>query len=484
MAKSVTRNYLYNVIYQVLALITPFITTPYISRVLGASGIGIYSYTFSIVTYFVILGSLGIADYAQREIAYNRDNPKRQSKVFFEMFLLRIITTAVSLILYYWFVSVKFDDKSMYYLQALNIVSLLFDISWFFQGLEEFGKIILRNIIVRIFNVVLILSFIRRADDLYLYIFLMGIMNIIGGISMFPYLRRHLCGFDIRGFKPFHDFRVIIQMFLPQIAIQMYTVLDKTMLGVITGSSLENGYYEQAEKIAKIPLTIVTALGIVMLPRISYLYANHDYEKLKWYMMRSYRFVWFLGIPLMFGIMGIAENALPWFLGQGFDESVILLQVFSVLIIAIGLSNVTGIQYMVPTNQQNKLSITLLAGAAFNFVMNLFMIQHYMALGAAITSVITEVLITVMQFIFVRKFFSIEDIIKMSAKYFAAGVIMFVGIYMMGRSLLPVFRNTVFLVMFGAVLYLGILYWMKDKFFLGMCCKIRDKYRIFICKRF
>lgn len=134
MSKSVSKNYIYNVSYQLLLLITPFITTPYLSRVLEPAGIGTYSYTYSIVSYFILLASLGVADYAQREIAYQQDNPHLQSRTFYEVNIIRTLLVGLSLCLYYLIISNFPGSHLIYWYQALNIVAVLFDISWFFKG--------------------------------------------------------------------------------------------------------------------------------------------------------------------------------------------------------------------------------------------------------------------------------------------------------------------------------------------------------------
>ena len=277
MSKSVSKNYIYNVSYQLLLLITPFVTTPYLSRVLEPAGIGTYSYTYSIVSYFILLASLGVADYAQREIAYHQDNPHLQSRTFYEVNLIRCLLVGLSLFLYYIVVSSFSGNHIIYWYQALNIIAVLFDISWFFQGLEEFGKIVLRNFVIKIISIIMIFVLIHTPEDLNKYVCLIGMMNILSGLSIWLYLPKYLHLVRLQEIKPFRNFFIIIQMFLPQVAIQVYTVLDKTMIGVMTGSPLENGYYEQAEKVVKLSLTIVTSLGTVMLPRIAYAYVLRLY---------------------------------------------------------------------------------------------------------------------------------------------------------------------------------------------------------------
>jgi O-antigen/teichoic acid export membrane protein len=475
MGKSISKNYLYNVSYQILALITPLLTTPYISRVLGADGIGKYSYTTSIVSYFIILASLGIADYAQREIAYNQDKPTEQSRVFFETFVLRGIMTIISLVAYYFSVSQNVIDKEIYWIQAINILVLIVDVSWFFQGLEEFGKIVFRNFLVKIFNIVLIFLCIKTPNDLNLYIFLMAIMNVIGGISMCLYLPRYLCAFDKSKFQPFRNFKVILQLFLPQVAIQIYTVLDKTMIGMITGSSFENGYYEQAEKIVKISLTLVTSFGTIMLPKIAFAFAHNDHESLNRYMMRSFRFVWFLSIPLMFGLMGIAGNLVPWFFGPGYEKVVRLIQIFSLLMVAIGMNGLIGTQYFIPTKQQNLATLAVCIGAIINFLLNVVLIPYFLSIGAAIASVIAETIITGIMFVSIRKSFRIKEIFKFSWSYFFAGIIMFSVVKILEEYLTATMFHTFTLIGVGSIVYFVILYVIHDELLLLIIDKIKQK---------
>lgn len=478
MSKSVSKNYLYNVSYQLLLLITPFITTPYLSRVLEPTGIGTYSYTYSIVSYFILLASLGVADYAQREIAYQRDDKFLQSRTFFEVNLIRFLLVSLSLIVYYLVISTFSDSHLIYWFQALNIIAVLFDISWFFQGLEEFGKIVLRNFIIKLSSIILIFVFIHQPEDLNKYILLIGSMNILSGLSIWFYLPKYIVPVPLKELNPFRNFSIILQMFLPQIAIQIYTVLDKTMIGVITESALENGYYEQAEKVVKMSLTIVTSLGTVMLPRIAYAYAHNDHNTIHSHMIRSYRFVWFLTIPMFCGFIAISNNFVPWFFGPGYDKVVPLMQILSVLVIAIGLSNVTGIQYLLPTNQQNKLTLTVICGAIINFAINLILIPILQSLGAAIASILAEITVTIVQFYLVRNIFSISEILKLSLNYIICGSIMLISTYLLSYYLSPSIIHTLLIIAVGGIIYTCLLYFCKDYMLMTMINKLKEKFHL------
>lgn len=174
--------------------------------------------------------------------------------------------------------------------------------------------------------------------------------------------------------------KVVWSLFIPAIAIQVYTVLDKTMIGFIADSAFENRYYEQAIKISKMLLSLVTALGAVMAPRIGYLFENGSKKEIQMYMYRGYRFVWFMGIPMCFGIILIAGNFVPWFFGSGYDKVVPLLQILSLLIPVIGISNVTGAQYLIPTKKQRIFTFSVVAGAVINFCLNMVLIYLFQSL--------------------------------------------------------------------------------------------------------
>lgn len=475
MAKSITQNYIYNTAYQVLALITPFITTPYLARVLGPENIGIYSYTYSIANYFILLASFGVASYAQREIAYYQDDKYEQSRIFYEVTVLRILLVLISLFFYYVFISYYTIETTIYWVQALNIVAVLFDISWFFQGLEEFGKIVFRNIVVKILNIFSIFLLIKTSDDLLLYVFLLGALNVLSGIIIWGYLPSYLVKVKIDKINPFRNFVVILQMFLPVIAIQVYTILDKTMIGVMTQDPLENGYYEQAEKIVRMALTFVTSLGTVMLPRIAYAYAHKQYDEIQRYMMKSYQFTWFISIPMMIGMIAISDFFVPWFFGPGYDKVVPLLKIFSVLFIAVGLAFVTGMQYLIPTNRQNQYTISVTCGAILNFVINLMVIPSLMSIGAAIASIIAEVTGTLIQFYYVRRDFSLWSIFNCSKPYWISAVIMYVCLYLLKANMSINPMNTIILIIVGAIIYGGLLYICKDEMIAMFLSKLRKK---------
>lgn len=475
---SIKKNYLYNLTYQIVAILVPLVTTPYISRVLGAEGVGIYSFTNSIVTYFTLFAAFGTALYGQRQIAYVREDKTQRSQVFFEVLLFRVIFTSVCTIAYFGYLIIFTpQNMSVYYMQGILLIAVAFDISWFFMGLEQFKRTVIRNVAVKLLGMVLIFVLVKSPKDMALYAGILAGSQFIGNISLFPYLRGLISFSGVGRINPFRDTKTIATLFFPTIAVSIYTVLDKTMIGLFTDTAVQNGYYEQSEKIVKTALTLVTSLGVVCIPRIAAAHAAKDIDAIKRIIFRSYRFVWLLALPLIGGIIALASQFSGWFYGPGWDEVPVLIAVFSFLLIGIGINNVTGVQYLIPVGLQNVFTATVIAGAVINVVLNLLLIPRMAALGAALASVVAEIAIAVIQLIYVRKTFPIKDVVAPMPKYLAGAVLM-TALLWWARGFFPsTIWATGFLVVAGSAVYAVSLLILRDSFFLEICKQMLRKVR-------
>jgi len=276
---SVKKNIILNTLYQILTLCIPFITTPYISRVLGANEIGIYSYTNSIQLYFSMFAALGTFTYGTREIARVRRSRTRRSKLFWEIELLTVFTSCICLAI--WGILIAFSGKfKIYYLiLTLNLINTMLDISWFYAGLEEFKYTIFQNSIFKILGAVLLFICIKTSNDLWLYILIMSLTSLLGTMTMWVYLPKFLKKTKIKNLKIFSHLKETFIYFIPTIATSIYTVLDKTLIGLITNDIKENGYYEQASKIINmIKVLTFTSLNTVLGSRNAYLFAKENYD--------------------------------------------------------------------------------------------------------------------------------------------------------------------------------------------------------------
>ncbi len=476
MKSSVKKNYIYNLIYQILVILLPLITAPYVSRVLGAENIGIYSYTTSIASYFILLGSLGIALYGQREIAYYQNENKKFTQKFWEIFILKAITLSISTIIFYFSFVYRTNEYNIYYMVLLiEIIGNIFDISWFFQGLEEFKKTVLRNIFIKILCLILIFTFVKTEQDLIKYFFINVISLFLGNLSLWLYLPKYLVRVRTKDLNIIKHLKPILILFIPEIAIQIYTLLDKTMIGAIYADKSEVGFYEQSQKIIKLLLTVVTSLGTVLLPRIANFFANNKKEEVYTYIRKSFNYVYILAFPMIFGIIAVAKEFVPLFFGPGYDKVVILMGTISPILLFIGMSNVIGRQYLLPTKRQKEYTISVVVGAVINFIANSCLIWRLGALGASIGTIIAEFTVTLVQLIFVRNEFNIKEIIFLSRNYLIASIIMYGVCKLVGIIPVATIVSLILQVVIGAMAYILILLVIKDQFTYDILNQIKGK---------
>ena len=478
MKKSITKNYIYNLLYQVFLLITPVITTPYVSRVLGAEGIGQYSFTNSIVSYFVLFAALGFGYYAQREIAKYQGNKQEQSKIFGEIVIIRAVSVLTVLIVYESLILLGvFGQKYtlLMIILSLNIISVAFDPSFLFQGNEEFGRLVLRNFLVKSVSIICVFAFVKQPKDVWLYVLIFSIAGLISHFSIYLYLPKMICKHQMSNLRPLRHLKPAIILFIPTIAVSVYTMLDKTMIGVITGSDALNGYYEQAEKLVKMSLTIVTSLGTVMIPRNSNAIQNNEINDVKTNIYKAIRFVWFIGTPIMFGIIAVADNLNLWFFGPGYEPVITLMRALSPLILALGLNNVLGIQYLIPAGKEKLFTYSVILGATSNFILNLILISTIGIIGVAIASVFAETIIFLYQLFVLRSTFSIRKVLLCGWKNILSGAIMLTLLLFISSLLSSSVLNTMILVAIGAFTYFFGLFLLKDEAIFDLFKQVKKK---------
>lgn len=431
---SLKMNYIYRMLYEVLTVITPLVTSPYISRVLGADGIGVYSFTHSIITYFTLCAALGTTTYGMREIARFRDNREQASKLFWEIELMTVMTSTVCLV--GWFIVALFGGQYQPYFIALTPVlfGTMFDISWFYTGYEQVKYTVIVNTVFKFSGVVALFLFVKDKNDLLVYFIINSLTAMLGSLSMWLFLPRMLVKVDLRQLRFKCHFKETMIYFVPAIATSIYTVLDKTLIGIISKSAYENGYYEQATKIVNIVKSVVfSSLNYIMGARMSYLYEKGRSDEIKQKLYRSMDFIFFVGYGAFFGIIAVSKRFVPLFFGAGYDDVVPILRIMSLLILIIGVSNCIGSQYLTPSGQRKKTAKIIILGSFVNLIMNLFFIPIYGAIGATIASVAAELLIAAFYIYFSREYMTLGILWKLSKKRLLAGIIMCSIVYFLGE---------------------------------------------------
>lgn len=468
--KSAKKNYIYNLIYQIVLIIVPIFVTPYLTRILKADGIGKYSYTLSIVTYFTLFASFGFTQYGQRLIA-RKKNKHDQSVAFWEIFIFKCITSIIALVIFIAIISTGiFGNKytQLLWIMCLNIISCFVDINFFYYGNDEFKNISIRNIILKFINITFIFIFVKEYNDLWKYCLIQSGFTLLSNLYLWITIYKMVDIVKFRELNLKKHLKPCLMIFLPSIATTIYTVLDKTLIGVITGSDASVGNYQNAEKIVKLPMTIITSLYMVFASRNSYYYQIQRYDLLRSSTKKVLKFVWFLAIPMTLGIFVLSENLIPWYLGEEYgvnniSEVILMMRILCTIIIFIGFGTTLGGSLLIPTNNELKAFVCTITGAIVNLAMNISFISLWGAIGACISTTIAECLVTILHFIYCRRFINFKEMLITFIKPSIASVLMFVLCYFVGTKLASSILNTVIILSIGIISYFSILLILKDE---------------------
>lgn len=416
-------NYIFMVIYQLLIMVTPFITIPYVSRILLPKGIGIDAYVNSIVQMFIVFSMVGIPLYGSRQIA-KTETKEETSKEFLSIYLLQVIFTMINFIIYILFISTLDENKKYFIIYSLSILSCALDITWYFNGKEQIKFVAIRNIIVRIIGIALIFLLVKDSKDLFIYILINVLIQLFGQVIMWRPLIRQISFYNISFINLKTHFRPIISLFLPQIIVQVYVLVNKIILGNFSGET-EVGFYNQSYKIISLCLGIISSLGTVFIPRISSEYSKGNLENVKKYVNKSLHFVFFITIPMIYGLIAISDNFVNLFFGNGFEKISTLIVIMSPVLLFIGMSTVFGYQILISTNQQIKYTFSVTIGATLSLFINILLVPSLGSIGSSISLLVAEGVGMVIQLFFTRRYFRSNYLIKQFAKYLTFGMIMF-----------------------------------------------------------
>lgn len=407
---SIKKNFIYNSAYQILIMIIPLVTTPYISRVLGAEGIGTYSYAYSIASYFVMFIMLGLSNYGNREIAKAKDDKKQLSITFWNIYAMQFVLGIIMNIIYMIYCFTISKDICISFSVGIYVLSGILDINWFFFGMEKFKLTVIRNTIIKIITTVCIFLFIKSRTDVLFYCLIMTSGILLSQIVLWPYLFK-----EVYIVKPtWNEVRRHIRpnsfLFLTVIAVSLFKVMDKIMLGLITTKN-QVGFYESSEKIIQIPTALITSLGTVMLPRMSNLVNKRNNEEHS-LIYKSILFAMFLPSSMCFGIMGVSKEFVPIFYGKGYDTCITLYLILLPSCLFLAFANVIRTQYLLPHGMDKTYVISAFLGVGVNIIINILLIPKYGAIGAAIGTFFAEMVVCIYQVYKVSPFLNIRKYIK------------------------------------------------------------------------
>ena len=405
--KNLSKNLIYNIIYQILLYIIPFILTPYLSRTLGATQIGEYSYTYSIVYYFMMFTLLGINNYGVRKISKTKREKDALGETFSSIYGLQLFLGLISLIIYN-LVSVVFlsTHHTILLIHNLFLISAVVDINWFFFGLEKFDITVTRNAIIKVLSTLLIFMLVKSPDSILIYTIIMAGSTLLSQLYLVAILHKYINFYPLNIPKSIKlHFTKCLVLFIPVIAYSIYRVMDKTMIGGII-STTELGYYENAEKIINIPIGILTAIGTVMLPFMSKQVKKDQSsmgDEKNDVLYRMFQVCFLIMIPMAFILLIIAKDFTSIYFGAGFEKSGDILILLSSTIIFATVANVIRTNYLIP-NEEDKIYVTsTIVGAVVNLILNLIFIKSLGAIGACIGTIAAEASVMIYQIIATKK---------------------------------------------------------------------------------
>ncbi|MBQ8200054.1 MAG: flippase [Lachnospiraceae bacterium] len=475
--KSILKNIAYNMLSQIVALIVPLLTAPYIARVFNAELIGEYSYALANSSYFVLFECLGFALYGQIKVAANRDDVKKTSLLFFEIMLAKIILSLISIGIYVILIFHTDDilQKKLCIIMLINILANGLDVTWFLNGQEEFKKLAVRSVVVRLVNLISIYVFINSEKDLLLYAILMQGATFFSYLALYPVVVKYIVPIRLRDIRILPHIKASFIYFVPGLVTTIFSSTDKTMLGIMT-NSYEVGVYEEAGKISQICMSAISALGNVIMPRASYLYHNGENAKQKanQLVVVSFRAVLLIAVPCAFGVAAIAQEFVPFFFGKGYEKSADILVILCFNVLVIAATNLLGQQCLIARQRQGEYNKAIVASAIVNVVMNYFVIQYMQSIGAAIASVLASLVSFSIIVYMSRKEIELSLLFESTWKCFIAGVIMAILVKVSTSIWYGTFKGIALHVIIGGLSYLIMLVCFREKF-LTLLFKMKSK---------
>ena len=454
------KNMMYNTVYQVLILILPLITAPYVSRTLGTTGVGIYSSTAAWLGYFVLAGGLGITLYGNREIAYHQKDKESRSRVFYELLSLKFITVALALIAYLVFVFLQNKWQPYFLLQGITLIAVAFDVSWFFMGLENFKVIVVRNTMIRLLLTVAIFVFVKTPNDLWLYILLLALSTLIGNMTVWPFLRREIIKIPFRSLNIFQHLRPVTMLLLPQVSITIYTSLNKNLLQIFSGLD-SVAYFTQTYMIIILGATLVSSFNSAFLPHLSGLFSSGESDKVKPLILKSIDLGNCISILCVSGIIGVSQTFAVFYFGKNFAPVGSLLGVGASTIFFLALTNALSTQYLLAAKKMHEYMMSTIVGLIVNIVFNLTLIPILGTMGAIIATILTEVGVASYILWKLRDLFDLREVFHGVWKYLIGGVLVFIFLDLINKTVPASISSYLIQTIIAVLIYSVTLYVLR-----------------------
>lgn len=461
--KSLFKNSIYNLTYKVFLLAFPLISSVYVSRILLPAGVGKVAYAQNIVSYFIVLAGLGVSTYGIREIGKVQQNKANRTKIFTELFSIILTTTIFACLLYYsWILILRpFDNIPLYIAAGLQLVFSAFNVDWFYQGMEEYRYITNRSIVIKVLSLFFMFMTVKSSKDVVAYTLMSSVALAGNNIINLVHIKKYIEFPNFRNIEIKRHLKPLIILLATNLTIELYTKLDTTCLGML--AKAENvGYYNYATRISSIVVNLAAALSTILLPRLSYYYKNNRIDELNEIVAKAHKAILTIAIPAMAGLFLVADDVITFLFGSAFYPAAITVKILSILVVVKAIGNLYGTQVLLTFGKEKLLLYTTIIGAVSNIIMNIVMIPAFQENGAAAASVISEIIVCIVQMIIAAKY--VRPIIK--AKDYISIIIPCVGMILGVILLLIVVQGLITRIVLscfvGIVIYYGLCIFLKN----------------------
>jgi O-antigen/teichoic acid export membrane protein len=477
---SIKKNFFYSSILTTANYIVPLITFPYVSRVLGATNIGICNFVDSVINYFVIFSMLGISTIGIREIAACKGDRLQLSKTFSSLLSINIFTTValLAVLIAATFLVPKFADyKQMLFVGSFKLVYNCFLIEWFFRGLEDFKYITVRTIAVRLIYVIAVFVFVRKADDYIYYYILTTAVVVINAVINLAYSHKfaHFSFKDL-SLKPLIKPLFILGIY--NVLLSMYTSFNVVYLGFVGGDT-QVGYYTTATKIHSIILSLYTAFTGVMLPRMSALLSEKKEDEFRSLIHKSFELLFCFAIPIILYSVVFAHEIITLISGTGYEPAVPCLRIILPLILIIGYEQILVTQTLVPMKLDKAILINSIVGAVVGLVGNILLVNTFYAEGSSWTWVLSEIAVLISAQYFVSKYTGIKFQVGTLTKHLLLGAPVCIAFLFISQSSLQIYSKLIVsVIVLLMYYYIGFYYILKVPVVINVVNSVRKKKKL------
>ena len=459
---STRKNTLYNMAYRLFSMLLPLVTAPWLSRAVGTEGVGLYGYAWAISYTFCLVGLLGLENYGPRAIAQSKDEPAQLNRTFSAIWKMQLLVAGLTLLVWCGYVAfVAGEEKQIAFHLTLMSVSCLVNVDWCLMGLEQFKPIALRNTVVKLLAAAAVFIFVRRPEELWIYAFVWSLSTFIGCTSCFLSLRGKVKFVPVPWREALNHLKPCAVLSISVIAVSVYRQMSKVMIGALSDMH-QTGLYENADKIILCLAGFISAIGTVMLPKVSHMTAQGRMDDVRKHIDASMDLVMCMVCALGFGLASIAVEFAPLFYGADFAESGLLMIPLAFTLLTIGFANVIRTQWVLPQKRDSIFVKSVLTGAAVNVALNALLIPSFGAMGAVIATLAAELSVPVVQFIILRRELPYLQYMKYVLAYSVIGLLMAGAVRL--AALLPVggWLGLAVQVAVGGIVYVALcLVWWK-----------------------